>query len=59
MLLRNMNVAHGLLNCTQKMYENALDLEIVTDVEAGRRVLLPRVDLSPADSTMTFPHQLK
>ena len=58
MLLRNMNVALGLLNGTRlivrNMYMNALDLEIITGVECGRRILLPRVDLSPADSTLPF-----
>ena len=58
MLLRNMNVALGLLNGTRlivrNMYTNALDLEIITGVECGRRILLPRVDLSPADSTVPF-----
>ena len=58
MLLRNMNVALGLLNGTRlivrNMYTNALDLEIITGVECGRRILLPRVDLSPADSTLPF-----
>lgn len=58
MLLRNMNVALGLLNGTRlivrKMHTNALDLEIITGVECGRRILLPRVDLSPADSTLPF-----
>ena len=58
MLLRNMNVAHGLLNGTRlivrSMYTNALELEVITGVETGRRILLPRVDLSPADSTLPF-----
>jgi len=58
MLLRNMNVAHGLLNGTRliirSMYTNALELEVITGVETGRRILLPRVDLSSADSTLPF-----
>ena len=57
MLLRNMNVVHGLLEGTRlmarKMYFNVLDLEIF-GVESGRRVRLPRVDRSPADATMPF-----
>jgi len=36
------------------MYNNALDLKIITGVEAGRRILLPRVDLSPVDSILPF-----
>ena len=56
LLLRNTNVAHGLLNGTRLiiwcMYTNALELEVITGVETGRRILLPRVDLSSADSTL-------
>ena len=58
LLLRNLNVALGLLNGTclvvRQMYTNALDLEVITGLQIGRRVLLPRIDLSPADSTLPF-----
>jgi len=58
MLLCNMNVALGLLNgmrlIVRNMHTNALDLEIITGRDCGRRILLPRVDLSPADSTLPF-----
>jgi len=41
MLLRNMNVAHGLLNGTRlivrSMYTNALELEVITGVETGQK----------------------
>lgn len=38
----------------RNMYENCLDLEIVTGQNAGQRVLLPRIDLTPSDSTLPF-----
>jgi len=36
------------------MYENSLDLKIITGRNAGQRVLLPRIDLSPSDATVPF-----
>jgi len=59
MLLRNLNAAKELLNGTRlivrKMYENVLDLEILTGANIGQRVLLPRIDLLPSDTTVQFP----
>jgi len=47
-----------LLNGTRlivrKMYENSLDLEIITGRNVEQRVLLPRIDLSPSDATVPF-----
>jgi len=47
----------GLLNGTRlivrKMYENSLDLEIITG-RSVERVLLPRIDVSPSDITVPF-----
>jgi len=58
MLLRNLNAMKGLLNGTRlivrKMFENSLDLEIITGRELGQRVLLPRIDLSPSDTNVPF-----
>jgi len=58
MLLRNLNPTKGLLNGTRlivrKMYDNSLDLEIITGRNVGQRVLLPRIDLSPSDTTVPF-----
>jgi len=58
MLLRNLNVKHGLLNGTRlivrQMFDNSLDLEVITGVQTGRRIFLPKIDLSPADSTLPF-----
>jgi ATP-dependent exoDNAse (exonuclease V) alpha subunit len=36
------------------MCKNTLELEVITGIEKGRRVLLPKIDLSPADSTLPF-----
>ena len=58
MLLRNLNVSKGLLNGTRlivrKLYENCLDLQVISGEKAGERILLPRIDLSPADSSLPF-----
>jgi ATP-dependent DNA helicase PIF1 len=58
MLLRNLNYTTGLLNGTRlivkKMHKNILDLEIITGKNIGQRVLLPRIDLSPSDTTVPF-----
>lgn len=58
MLLRNLNATKGLLNGTRlivkKMYDNVLDLEVLTGVNMGQRVLLPRIDLSPSDNIVPF-----
>jgi len=57
-LLRNLNPVKGLLNGTRlifrRMYENSLDLEIIAARNIGQRVLLPRIDLSPSDTTVPF-----
>ncbi|CAH0384705.1 unnamed protein product [Bemisia tabaci] len=58
MLLRNLNVSIGLLNgarfIVRKLHENCLDLHVISGDKAGERILLPRIDLSPADSSLPF-----
>ena len=58
MLLRNLNVSKGLSNGTRlivwKRYENCLDLQVISGEKAGERISLPRIDLSPADSSLPF-----
>lgn len=36
------------------MYDNSLDLEIITGSHTGHRVLLPRIDLTPSDTSLPF-----
>jgi len=36
------------------MYENSLDLEIITGRNVEQRVLLPRIYISPSDATVPF-----
>ncbi|CAH0381329.1 unnamed protein product [Bemisia tabaci] len=58
MLLRNLNVSKGLSNVTQlivwKRYENCLDLQVISVEKASERMSLPKIDLSPADSSLPF-----
>ncbi|XP_026811121.1 uncharacterized protein LOC113552441 [Rhopalosiphum maidis] len=36
------------------MYEHSLDLESITGQGTGQRILLPRINLIPSDSTLLF-----
>jgi ATP-dependent DNA helicase PIF1 len=36
------------------MYDHSLDLESITGQRTGQRILLPRIDLTPSDSTIPF-----
>lgn len=58
MLLRNLNVNQGLLNGTRlivrNMFDNCLDLEIISGERKGQKVLINRIDLSPSDTTLPF-----
>lgn len=58
MLLRNLNATQGLLNGTRlivrNMYDNCLDLEIITGEKKGQRALINRIDLSPSDTSLPF-----
>lgn len=58
MLLRNLNASQGLLNGTRlivrNMYDNCLDLEIITGERVGQRVFIPKIDLTPSDTTLPF-----
>ncbi|KAL4143317.1 hypothetical protein QTP88_005663 [Uroleucon formosanum] len=57
-LLRNLNVVSNLMNSTRfvvrNIYDRSLDLESITDQGTGQRILLPRIDLTPSDSTLSF-----
>ena len=58
MLLRNLNVNSGLINGTRltvlNLFENSIQCQILTGAEAGRIVLLPRLDLTPSDNFLPF-----
>jgi len=58
MLSRNLKIMEALLNGTRlivrRMYQNSLDLEIITGRNVGQRLLLPRIDLFPSDATVPF-----
>jgi len=57
-LLRNLNVTSNLMNGTRfivrNMYDHSLDLESITGQGTAQRILLPRIDLTPSDSTLPF-----
>ncbi|KFM66403.1 ATP-dependent DNA helicase PIF1, partial [Stegodyphus mimosarum] len=61
MLLRNLNPSVGLCNGTRlivkRIMQNVLDCEVISGQNAGSRVFIPRVELSPSDSNLPF--QLK
>ena len=57
-LLRNINPAEGLCNGTRlvikEFYQNTIDAEILTGVNQGKRIFLPRFKLSPSDIDLPF-----
>ncbi|XP_035232337.1 ATP-dependent DNA helicase PIF1-like [Stegodyphus dumicola] len=61
MLLRNLHPSVGLCNGTRlivkRIMPNVLDCEVISGQNAGSRVFIPRVELSPSDSNLPF--QLK
>ncbi|XP_048620012.1 ATP-dependent DNA helicase pif1-like [Brassica napus] len=58
MMLRNLNQDHGLCNGTRmvvsKLDDRIIEVEIMTGSEAGERILLPRIQLSPTDTIHPF-----
>lgn len=60
MFLKNLNPTEELLNGIRLvvgiMYENNLDIEIITGRNVGQRALLPRIDLSPSDILLFHFH---
>jgi ATP-dependent DNA helicase PIF1 len=61
-LLRNLDPHNGLCNGTRLVVRgfgnNSIDVEIVNDQHAGKRVFLPRIPLSPLED-VTLPFKLK
>ena len=57
-LLRKLNGTQGLMNGTRlivkTMHTNCLDLIVATGTSAGKRVILPRIDFIPLDTTLPF-----
>ena len=57
-LLRNLNVATGLMNGTrlrvEAMHANSLDLTVISGHCLGKRVLLPKINLTPSDTMLPF-----
>ena len=57
-LLRNLNVKHGICNGTRlkvvQLMKNVIDVEVITGARAGLRLFLPRIVLSSADPLLPF-----
>ena len=45
---------NGTRLCVEALYDNVLDLKIITGDASGERVLIPRIDLSPSDTSLPF-----
>lgn len=58
MLLRNLMPSLGLCNGTRlivkRISRNVLDCEVISGQNAGSRVFIPRIQLSPSDSNLPF-----
>src|ERR1700752_1711255 len=57
-LLRNLNASKGLCNGTRLIvkacYKYLIDAEILTGINKGKRVFIPRVRLTPSDTNLPF-----
>ncbi|XP_065671757.1 ATP-dependent DNA helicase PIF1-like [Hydra vulgaris] len=58
MLLRNLDLKAGLCNGTRMkvcaLQNSYIDAELLTGVSGGKRVFVPRIQLAPSDSNLTF-----
>jgi len=57
-LLRNLNPSEGLCNGTRLicrgLYSKVIDAEVITGPQVGRRVFIPRITLTPSDTSLPF-----
>ena len=58
MLLRNMDKKLGLCNgsrlIVRQLQPHVIEAEVITGQHAGKRVFIPRIDMSPANTTLPF-----
>lgn len=58
MLLRNLNPKKGLCNGTRLMItrlgRNCISARIISEFNNGEKVLIPRIDIKPSDTTLPF-----
>ena len=58
MLLRNLNPSEGLCNGTRLicrgLHSKVIDAEIITGPHVGNRVFIPRISLTPSDTSLPF-----
>jgi ATP-dependent DNA helicase PIF1 len=61
MLLRNIDCSSGLCNGTRliirRLHNNVIEAEIIGSVHEGTRVMIPRLKISPSDSTLPVQMQ--
>ncbi|XP_031106279.1 uncharacterized protein LOC116010925 [Ipomoea triloba] len=61
MLLRNIDHSIGLCNSTRliitRVSDNVVEAKIVTDNNAGQIVLIPRMSMTPTNTTLPFKFQ--
>lgn len=61
MLIRNLDPARGHCNGTRyvitKMHDHVIDATVATGIHAGKQVFIPRIPISPSDSTFPFKMQ--
>jgi hypothetical protein len=53
-LLRNLNVKHGICTGIVQLMKNVIDVEVITGARACLRLFLPRIVLSSADPLFSF-----
>ena len=61
MLIRNLDPAKGHCNGTRyvitKMHDHVIDATIATGLHVGKQIFIPRIPISPSDTTFPFKMQ--
>ena len=58
MLLRNLDIRHGICNGTRlrvhRLHDHSIDAEVISGSQLGRRILIPPIKLVPNDVNLPF-----